>query len=90
MGDNELLFAKGIFPYEWFDSFEKVDCTELPSKDAFYSKLDEEGITDEEHERAQNVCAAMACQNFKNYHDLYPTTDPSFSPTCSRISDTFR
>jgi hypothetical protein len=24
MGDNELLFAKGIFPYEWFDSFGEV------------------------------------------------------------------
>jgi hypothetical protein len=52
MGDNELWFAKGIFPYEWLDSFEKFDCTELPSKDAFYSELDEEGITDEEYERA--------------------------------------
>jgi hypothetical protein len=75
MGDNELLFAKGIFPYEWFDSFEKFDCTELPSNDAFYSKLDEEGITDEEYERAQNVWISMGCQNFKNYHDLYLTTD---------------
>jgi hypothetical protein len=75
MGDNELLFAKGIFPYEWFDSFGKFDCTELPPKDAFYSKLDEEDITDEEYERAQNVWTSMGCQNFKNYHDLYLTTD---------------
>ena len=21
---------KGIFPYEWFDSFDKLDCTSLP------------------------------------------------------------
>jgi hypothetical protein len=63
MGENELLFAKGIFPYEWFDSSGKFDCTELPSKDAFYSELDEEGITDEEYERAQNVWTSMGCQN---------------------------
>jgi hypothetical protein len=74
-GNNELLFAKGIFPYKWFDSFGNFDCTELPSKDAFYSKLDEEDITDEEYERAQNVWASIGCQNFKNYHDLYVTTD---------------
>jgi hypothetical protein len=71
LGDNELLFAKGIFPYEWFDSFEKFDCTKLPSQDAFYSELEEEGVTDEEYERAQNVWTFTECQTFKNYHDLY-------------------
>jgi hypothetical protein len=75
MGDNELLFAKGIFPYEWFDSFEKFDCTKLPSKDAFFRELDKEGITDEEYERAQNMRTVMGGQNLKNYHDLYLTTD---------------
>jgi hypothetical protein len=55
MIDNELLFAKEIFPYEWLDSFEKFDCTELPSKDAFYSKMNEEGITDEEYERPKRM-----------------------------------
>jgi hypothetical protein len=64
MGENELLFAKRIFPYEWFDSFGKFDCTKLPSKDAFYSELDE-GITDEEYERAQNVWTSVGCQNLK-------------------------
>jgi hypothetical protein len=75
LGDNELLFAKGIFPYEWFDSFEKFDCTELPSQDAFYSELEENGVTDEEYERAQNVWTYMECQTFKNYHDLYLKMD---------------
>jgi hypothetical protein len=60
---NQLLFAKGIFPYEWFDSFEKFYSTELPSKD-------EEGITDEEYERTKNVWVAMECQAFKNYLDV--------------------
>jgi hypothetical protein len=43
--------------------------------DAFYSKLEEEGVTDEEYDRAQNVWTAMECQTFKNYHDLYLKTD---------------
>jgi hypothetical protein len=55
--------------------FEKFAFTELPPKDAFYSKLDEQGITDEEYERAQNVWTAMDCKRFQNYYDLYLKTD---------------
>ena len=47
LGDGVLLYAKGIFPYEWFDSMGKFDCAELPPRDAFYSKLNEEGETEE-------------------------------------------
>jgi hypothetical protein len=47
----------------------------LPPQDAFYSELEEEGITDEEYERAQNVWTAMDCKTFQNYHDLYLKTD---------------
>jgi hypothetical protein len=52
LGDKDLLYAKGIFPYEWFDSFNKFDDVELSS---FYSYLNEEGITEEEYTRARNV-----------------------------------
>ena len=37
---------KGIFPYEWFDSIDKLHETTLPPKEAFYSKLKQSGITD--------------------------------------------
>jgi uridine phosphorylase len=47
----------------------------IASKDAFYSKLDAESITDEEYERVQNVWTSMGCQNFESYYDLYLTTD---------------
>ena len=30
---------KGIFPYEWFDSIDKLHETTLPPKISFYSKL---------------------------------------------------
>ena len=39
---------KGIFPYEWFDSIDKLHETTLPPKEAFYSKLKQSGITDKE------------------------------------------
>jgi hypothetical protein len=75
LGDNELLFAKGIFPYEWFDSFEKFDCAELPPKEAFYSELNEEGITDAEYARAQAVWSTFGCRTFQQYHDFYLKMD---------------
>ena len=75
LGNNDLLYKKGIFPYEWFDSFEKFDCTELPPKAAFYSNLNEENITDEEYARAQSVWTTFNCQKFKDYHDLYLRMD---------------
>ena len=31
--------TKGFFPYEWFDHADKMQNTELPPYDAFYSKL---------------------------------------------------
>ena len=40
---------KGIFPYEWFDSIDKLHETTLPPKEAFYSKLKQSGIIDKEY-----------------------------------------
>ena len=37
------------------DSWERFDETSLPDKEAFYSKLNLEDITDEDYERAQKV-----------------------------------
>ena len=42
LGDNPLLFSKGIFPYEWFYSLSKFDEKQLPLREAFYSSLTEE------------------------------------------------
>ena len=39
--------TKGHFPYEWFDSYEKLNNTELPEKEYFYNKLKNKNITDE-------------------------------------------
>ena len=85
LGDSELLYAKGVFPYEWFDSLTKFDCTELPPRDAFYSELNEEDITEEEYARAQTVLSTFHFRNFKDYHDLYLKMDVQM---CSKISAT--
>ena len=42
-----LLLRKGVYPYDYVDCMKKLDETSLPPKEAFYSKLTGEGITDE-------------------------------------------
>jgi len=49
------LLKKGVFPYDWFDSFEKVNETKLPPKEKFYSKLNDSEISDSDYEHAQKV-----------------------------------
>ena len=43
---RRLLLKKGIYPYEYIDSFERFGETQLPEKAKFYSSLSGQGITD--------------------------------------------
>ena len=73
---SDLLYKKGvIYPYEYMDSWDKFSETRLPAKDEFYSKLNDEHITDEEYARTQIVCEVLSCKNLGDYHDLYVETD---------------
>ena len=40
-----LLLRKGVYPYEYMDSWERFDETSLPDKEAFYSNPHMEDIT---------------------------------------------
>jgi len=72
---EKLIFKKGEFPYNYFDSLERFKETSLPPKDAFYNILSETAISDESYDRALAVWEAFNCQTFKDYHDLYLTMD---------------
>ena len=50
-----MLLKKGVYPYEYMDSWEKFNETSLPDKKAFYSELNKEGITDEDYTHAKKV-----------------------------------
>ena len=49
-----LLLRKGVYPYEYIDSWERFNET-LPDKEAFYSSLNMEDITDVDHRHAKRV-----------------------------------
>ena len=48
-GDKfNLLTKTGVYPYEYMVSFENLEETKLPPKEAFYSKLTDENISDKD------------------------------------------
>ena len=71
----DLVTRKGVYPYEHMDDFSRFDETCLPPKEAFYSSLSDEGITDSDYEHAQQVWRIFNCTTLGDYHDLYLKTD---------------
>ena len=83
-----LLTRKGVYPYEYMDSWDKFDETSLPSREKFYSELigsgisesDYEiltgsGISESDYEHAKKVWDEFNIKNLGDYHDLYLKTD---------------
>ena len=50
-----LLLRKGVYPYEYMNSWERFDETSLAGKGAFYSSLNMEDITDVDHRHPKRV-----------------------------------
>ncbi len=71
----ELLKRKGVFPYEYMTDFSKLSETSLPPKEAFYSQLNESGISDKDYDHAKKVWSTFNCKTMRDYHDLYLKTD---------------
>ena len=72
---RRLLLKKGIYLYEYMDSFDRFHETQLPEKEKFYSSLSGQGITDEDYAHAKQVWQALGCRNLSDYHNLYVETD---------------
>ena len=71
----DLLTRKGVYPYDYVSSIEKLAETQLPTKEEFYSKLNDEHITDDDYHHALNVWKTFGCKTIRDYHDLYLKSD---------------
>ena len=67
----DLMSQKGVYPYDYMDSFEKFNEKELPTKDQFYSILNDQHITDDEYNHAKEVWNTFLIRTLGDYHDLY-------------------
>ena len=70
-----LLTRKGVYPYEYMDSMKKLKETKLPPKKAFYSRLNDEDISDEDYQHAIKVLKTFKMKTLQDYHDLYNEAD---------------
>ena len=70
-----LLLRKGVYPYEYTDSWERFNETSLPSKEDFYSHLNMEDIDDIDYRHGNNVFKVFKLDNLGYYHDLYVKSD---------------
>ena len=70
-----MLLRKGVCPYEYLDSWGRFNETSLPDKEAFYSNLNMEDITDVDYKQAKRIFRNLSNKNLGDYHDLYIQSD---------------
>ena len=66
---------KGVYPYDYINSFSKFDETSLPPIDQFFSILKDDGISEEDYQHAQKVWKVTKCKTLGDYHDWYLKLD---------------
>ncbi|KAB0790332.1 hypothetical protein PPYR_15326 [Photinus pyralis] len=67
--------SQGIFPYDYVDSWERLNEPELPPRDAFFSNLKNEAVSEANYEHALNVWNTFNIKTLGDYSDLYLKTD---------------
>jgi hypothetical protein len=75
VGKDPILKQKGVFPYEYIDSMEKLNETCLPPKEKLFSTLTNEDISDEDYTRAQEMWKRFECKTLWEYSEVYLKTD---------------
>ena len=70
-----MLLRKGVYPYEYMDSWGRFNETTLTNKKAFYGKLYLEDISDEDYIHPQKVFEELKLENLGDYRDLYVQSD---------------
>jgi Recombination endonuclease VII len=75
MRNYELLIRKGVFPYDYMDSWNKFSETQLPPREAFFNKLTNKSISEEDYNYAHKVWEKFQINDLGEYSDLYLKTD---------------
>ena len=70
-----ILLRRSIYSYEYIDSWERFDENTIPPKEAFYSELNLENITDKDYEHVKKVWETFEIRNLGEYHDCYVQYD---------------
>ena len=70
-----LIKQKGVYPYDYMDSFQRFSERSLPEIEDFYSILNDTNISESDYEHAKRVWSTFQIKDLGEYHDLYLRTD---------------
>ena len=84
---QELLLRKGVYPYEYMNSFERFNETKLPNRSEFYSTLKREHITDEDFEHAKRAEKCSSMKTWETTTTRISERTAYSSQTCSRHTE---
>jgi len=70
-----LVKRKGVYPYEYTDSWERLEDIRLPSKRRIYSTLTETEITESEFDHAKEVKSSLVKITYRNSADHISQTN---------------
>ena len=70
-----LVKQKGVYPYEYMDSFQKFSEDKLPDRCKFFSSPKDKCISEEDYLKANDIWNVFKMNTVGDYHDLYLKTD---------------
>ena len=71
----KLLLRKGVYPYEYMDSWEEFKLSVPLDKKHYYSELNDSNINDTDIKHVKNIRSTLNINNLGEYHDLYVQSD---------------
>ena len=69
------LVKKGVYPYEYMDSFMEFYEDKLPDRSKFFSFLKDARISEGDYLKAVDTWNVFKMNTMADYHDLYLKTD---------------
>ena len=69
------LMDKAVYPYDYMSSYEVFKEPSFPPQSAFFNKLKDEELSDEDYQRGKSLFEEFGCKNMLDYMLLYVKAD---------------
>ena len=70
-----MAASKGVFPYSYLDSCERLTERQLPAREQFFDDLSQSECSVEDYERACEAWRVIGCESFEDYLLFYLRLD---------------